>query len=141
MLDKPNRASCFSTLPSSHELSVILVNEKTHVLLCGCNQTDQGWFTRTTQAQHKHKHKTRVNRDDTSTSARSFSLRLCWLASSQFTRGLCLCLRRTCKPALHTSINRNNAMWTALIQSPLPFRFSEPDCNYTEPMFYSTVVL
>ena len=33
--------------------------------------------TTQTQAEHKHKHKPRVNRDDASTSARSFSLRLC----------------------------------------------------------------
>ena len=51
---------------------------------------------------HKHKHKPRVNRDDTSARKRN-ALRLFLalvFASSRFTRGLCLCLRRTCKPAL-----------------------------------------
>ena len=60
--------------------------------------------------KHKHKHKPRVNRDDASTRKRNalFFLvlsTLVVLASSPFTRGLCLCLcfclclRRTCKSA------------------------------------------
>ena len=68
--------------------------ESTNRFLFCFSLTTKGWFTpRTTQTQ-AFKHKPRVNRYDASTSARSFFL---VLASSRFTRGLCLCLclRRT----------------------------------------------
>ena len=65
----------------------------------------RGWFTRTT---HKHKSKPRVNRttqaQEKGAAFLFLVLALVVLASSRFTRGLCLCLsvflRRTCKPAL-----------------------------------------
>ena len=47
-------------------------------------------------SKHKHKHKPRVNRYNASTRKRNAFLSLV-LASSRFTRGFCLCLRRTCK--------------------------------------------
>ena len=47
--------------------------------------------------RRKHKHKPRVNRDDVP----FYCSRALVLASSRFTRGLCLCLRRTCKPAFN----------------------------------------
>ena len=54
--------------------------------------------------QRKHKHTPRVNRDDaniiSATTRKRNAFRFLVLASPWFTRGLCLCWRRTCKPAL-----------------------------------------
>ena len=60
--------------------------------------------------KRKHKHKPRMNRDDASTTSASTRKRSAFLflvlAPSRFTGGLCLCLRRTCKPAFRlTEIN------------------------------------
>ena len=49
--------------------------------------------------RRKRKHKPRVNRDDASTSARSFFLCLCLRRPGSYVHGLCMRLRRTCKPA------------------------------------------
>ena len=78
------------------------------------------WNCKLTAGLHirrKHKHKPRVNKGWRKHKHKHAFLFLALvLASSRFTRGLCLCLRRMCKPALRA---KRSIPLLACLYSPL----------------------
>ena len=102
------KATCLCNSPQSderqQEMEKNVTDQEQRYLKYMCKSRPRGQWSAVKVGLHvgrKHKHKPRVNPDDASTGTRKKERALV-LASSRFTRGLCLwlCLRRTCKPAL-----------------------------------------